>query len=97
MSALVERGSAVVFSYSGSAGLVEIAGDFTGWHLRKLTRSEDNRWEIEFSLEPGEYQYKFLVDGRWVSGTAENARGAARSWEVLDFATGSVNRKLLVH
>jgi 1,4-alpha-glucan branching enzyme len=46
---------------------VFLAGDFTNWHLsaRPLKRKPDGTWHTQILLEPGRYQYKFIVDGQW--------------------------------
>jgi 1,4-alpha-glucan branching enzyme len=46
---------------------VRVTGDFTGWAERGIRLSHDGggRWRTVLSLEPGEYQYRLLVDGAW--------------------------------
>jgi chromosome partitioning protein len=54
-----------------SAGDVRIAGDFNGWvpdrGVRSLIASEgeDRVWTKVLNLEPGTYQYRYVVDGEW--------------------------------
>ncbi|MFH1675153.1 MAG: AAA family ATPase [Pseudomonadota bacterium] len=49
---------------------IQIAGDFNGWmpqHLR-LTYSEGKpMWRKIMRLKPGTYQYKYLIDNKWVA------------------------------
>lgn len=48
---------------------VYIVGDFNHWKMNeesRLARLEDGRWEKRFTLSPGKYRYKFVVDGEWV-------------------------------
>jgi 1,4-alpha-glucan branching enzyme len=48
---------------------VYICGDFNGWQpasLRMIGQSEAGLWEKRLPLQPGRYEYKFLVDGHWV-------------------------------
>jgi len=53
------------------AGDVRIAGDFNGWvpdrGVRSLIASEGQSrvWTKILSLEPGTYQYRYVVDGEW--------------------------------
>jgi hypothetical protein len=53
------------------AGDVRIAGDFNGWvpdrGVRSLIASEGQQrvWTKILSLEPGTYQYRYVVDGEW--------------------------------
>lgn len=49
--------------------LVQIAGDFTNWEPEKLELKENGAgpvWQIVKRLGQGTYQYKYLVDGRWI-------------------------------
>ncbi len=54
-----------------AAGDVRIAGDFNGWvpdrGIRSLIASEGQTrvWTKILSLEPGTYQYRYVVDGEW--------------------------------
>ena len=46
---------------------VQLVGDFTGWADRPidLKRQKDGVWRATVPLEPGAYQYRFVVDGQW--------------------------------
>lgn len=49
---------------------VRIAGDFNNWNPETLFFSEtfnESRWQKRFSLKPGSYRYKYLLDGQWIS------------------------------
>lgn len=54
-----------------TAGDVRIAGDFNGWvpdrGVRSLIASEGESrvWTKILTLEPGTYQYRYVVDGEW--------------------------------
>lgn len=47
---------------------VFVAGDFNGWDPRALPmkRHKEGLWKAKLRLPPGRYEYKFLVDGKWV-------------------------------
>ena len=48
---------------------VRIAGDFNNWYPEPLFFSdalEEPRWRKRFSLKPGAYRYKYLLDGQWI-------------------------------
>lgn len=47
------------------ATCVELAGDFNGWGspLQRLTRDESGWWRARVELAPGEYRFKYLIDG----------------------------------
>ena len=49
------------------AAEVFLAGDFNDWNLRKhpMQKEPGGLWKKTTMLFPGEYEYKFLVDGRW--------------------------------
>ncbi|MEO8201602.1 MAG: isoamylase early set domain-containing protein [Gemmatimonadota bacterium] len=52
-----------------AATRVTLVGDFNNWDpdATPLVRSEHGRWETVVPLEPGRYQFTFVVDGsRWV-------------------------------
>jgi hypothetical protein len=49
------------------AGVVALAGTFNNWDQSQLVCTrEDAAWVCRVDLEPGEYAYKFIVDGNWV-------------------------------
>jgi len=53
------------------AGSVYIAGDFNGWDTRSHPLRPDKRgetgeiWQRIVYLEPGAYEYRFIVDDQW--------------------------------
>jgi len=60
----------VIFSYRPAAGAssVYLAGTFNNWSPTATAMSDedgDGIYEIRLKLEPGNYQYKFVVDGQW--------------------------------
>ncbi|MEW5693826.1 MAG: glycogen-binding domain-containing protein [Candidatus Hydrogenedentota bacterium] len=46
---------------------VYVAGDWNNWSpdADLMTKNSQGLWEIDLDLMPGEYQYKFVVDGEW--------------------------------
>lgn len=46
---------------------VLVAGDFTGWDRVpvSLKKQKAGVWKKVVSLEPGQYEYRYLVDGQW--------------------------------
>ena len=52
---------------AGSAKEVLLAGDFTGWEKTpiKLRKGDRGTWRTTVLLAPGQYHYKFVVDGKW--------------------------------
>jgi 1,4-alpha-glucan branching enzyme len=56
---------------------VHVCGEFNDWSPTCLPMIGDpavGLWEKRLILEPGRYQYKFVVDGKWVHdpGAGEN-------------------------
>ena len=86
---LQANGTVVFTYYNPDAKAVELAGDFNDWvasQEAKLETKKKGLWAKTFSLKPGKYQYKFVVDGQWVTDPA-NPQTAMDS-------TGNVNSLL---
>ena len=68
-SSLPVHAEPVVFSIAApDAKQVFLAGEMTDWDAgkRAMQRDASGIWRTSLDLEPGEYLYKFVVDGRWV-------------------------------
>jgi len=50
------------------ATAVHISGQFNDWaaDADPLTKGDDDIWRVTLSLAPGQYEYKFVVDGTWM-------------------------------
>ena len=51
------------------ARVVQAAGDFNGWNPSRtpLEQAPNGAWTVTLPLEPGRYEYQFVVDGeRWI-------------------------------
>ena len=49
---------------------VQVAGDFNNWNPKKgvlLDTEGQGIWSKVLPLEPGTYQYRFVVDGQWLA------------------------------
>ena len=67
------RAEPVSFSLAApEARQVFLAGEMTGWDQgkRAMTRGSDGVWRLQLDLAPGQWLYKFVVDGRWVHDPA---------------------------
>jgi 1,4-alpha-glucan branching enzyme len=55
---------------------VSLAGDFNGWNVTAtpMARGEDGSWRATMELPPGEYEYKFYVDGTWWNDPHDHKR-----------------------
>lgn len=58
------------------ARTVSVTGNFNGWGYPGfiMTRDRRGRWKVNLSLEPGTYQYRFIVDEAWQNDPASRAR-----------------------
>jgi hypothetical protein len=69
---------AVTFRYVPLPGevirSVSLRGSFNNWGEWPMEREPDGSWAITVCLEPGEYQYKFYINGQWPKDMA-TARG----------------------
>ena len=72
------------------ANEVCIAGSFNDWHpsVTPMIHLDDGKWVKELDLPPGRYEYRFVVDGRWIDDPAAN--------ETVPNPHGGVNAVLLV-
>ena len=58
------------FEFSApEAGEVYLAGEFNNWDVQATPMKKDKNgiWKTALSLQPGRYEYRFFVDGNWVS------------------------------
>jgi len=54
----------------GAGADVQVAGEFNGWTPQAAERRETG-WELKLNLQPGRYQYKWVVDGNWLVDTTQ--------------------------
>lgn len=65
-----QEGDLVRFTlHAPDAQSVFLAGTFNAWQpdATPMERCEQGEWMTSLQLEPGRYEYKFIVDGEWVS------------------------------
>lgn len=58
----------IMFSFESSdAKEVILMGDFNNWNPKKhpMKKDDNGKWTKAVILPPGQYEYKFLVDGQW--------------------------------
>ncbi|MEW6381991.1 MAG: isoamylase early set domain-containing protein [bacterium] len=52
--------------HSPEAHNVSLVGDFNNWdYTQSMKKDKDGNWKARLDLEPGRYQYRYLVDGEW--------------------------------
>ncbi len=68
MNTFIGIGDTVLFILDGHTDAKEVylTGSFNAWKERELSMKKNNmHWELNYVLGPGNYQYKFIVDGQW--------------------------------
>jgi len=66
---LMDQGKVVFRFQDPQASTVYVVGEFNNWtpnQEARLERNAEGIFETRIALEPGIYQYRFIVDGRWV-------------------------------
>ena len=67
----VTEGGVQFVCYAPKAHRVVIVGDFNSWSTAAdpmYDREEKGAWSITLPLQPGRYEYKFLIDGeKWIA------------------------------
>src|SRR5262249_41540076 len=75
--------------HAPQAKSVLVAGTFNNWDPQKSRLQRDgDGWKANISLAPGRYEYRFVVDGEWI--TDPNCKETVRN----DY--GSTNAVLVV-
>lgn len=74
-NSVLQIGKQQMFTLEGfaKAEKVTLLGSFNNWHDGELVMTKvNNRWELPYSLGPGNYQYAFKVDDKWVDRATGN-------------------------
>ncbi len=55
--------------YDPNAGKVFLAGSFNNWSTTQtpMNKNQEGTWSTTLNLDPGEHEYKFVVDGAWIT------------------------------
>ncbi len=63
-----DRGPGVWFIVAyPEAKQVSVVGDFTDWEPKSLKKEERGVWAVKLDLEPGRYEYNFVInERRWI-------------------------------
>jgi len=73
MNSFVGIGDTVIFKLKGfnSAENVILSGSFNSWSTNELLMNKtSDGWELPYVIGAGNYEYKFIVDGRWMPDPA---------------------------
>ena len=69
----------IILTFSAQeAREVTVAGDFNGWSpdAAPLEKTGDGDWAVRLMLRSGQYEYRFVVDGRWCEDPQASGRAA---------------------
>lgn len=73
----VVNGTTVTFNYYGPTDkTVNLAGEMNGWSATATSFTYNEKtgfWTVEKKLEPGKYEYKFVVNGNWITDPRNEA------------------------
>lgn len=70
LNSILYKGKSTYFKLEGYpfAKRVFLAGNFNQWNPRQLRMHKDgDSWVYKVNLPPGNYYYKFIVDGNWMT------------------------------
>lgn len=73
VNSLLSIGETYLFKLNGyaTAKKVVFTGDFNGWNDSELVMNKtSDGWQLPYVLAPGNYEYKFIVDGKWLTDPA---------------------------
>ncbi len=66
----------ILFTFeASSARSVYLTGNFNRWSATEnpMRKDRSGTWTTRISLKPGNYQYKFVIDGTWQEDPRANA------------------------
>lgn len=55
---------------------VSLAGDFNGWRPQAMQRQKDGTFVRVVPVAPGPHEYKYIVEGEWVTDPDVNVWAA---------------------
>jgi 1,4-alpha-glucan branching enzyme len=75
-SSRVSKKKAILSLHSPHAENVFVAGTFNDWdpHKDPLKKNTKGQWKTAKYLEPGIYEYRFVVDGVWMDDPSCKSR-----------------------
>jgi len=72
-NSVIGIGDSIIFRLKGfqNAKEVILSGNFNAWNSGELYMDKNSGgWEIAYVLGPGNYEYKYIVDGKWITDPA---------------------------
>ncbi|HLL90891.1 MAG TPA: glycogen-binding domain-containing protein [Tepidisphaeraceae bacterium] len=81
MTKLIETGRVEFRFFRPGASIVKVAGEFTRWDREPLAMqsSGDGWWTAAAAIDPGEYRFRYVADGKWYTDFAANGVEATRA------------------
>lgn len=73
VNSVLSKGDTTFFQLEGyrDAKVVILSGDFNNWNTAELIMQKTSLgWQLPYVLPPGNYAYKFIVDGTWITDPA---------------------------
>jgi 1,4-alpha-glucan branching enzyme len=70
VNSVLELGEVTTFTLKGytEARSAILTGSFNGWNTAEVQMTKTaTGWMATYALAPGNYEYKFIVDGRWMA------------------------------
>jgi len=88
-NSVLRYGKPHLFQLKGfeNAKTVSLSGSFNGWKKDELIMNKTSAgWELAYTLGPGNYQYKYIVDGKWISDPDSqlNSANSANSFLIIE-------------
>jgi pullulanase len=70
---------AVLFTYQPAPGeavqSVSVRGSMNNWGEAAMAKGADGNWSVTIELKPGDYQYKYFINGQWPGNMKTGAGG----------------------
>jgi hypothetical protein len=88
-NSVIRFGKPYFFKLNGleNAKQVVVSGSFNGWKQDELFMNKTlEGWELPYTLGAGNYEYKFVVDGKWLTDPANpiGSSGSGNSFLIID-------------
>ncbi len=89
LAASLAHAEEVRFTFTPPEGFdvesVSLRGSFNGWGETPMERGADGSWSVTIDLAPGEYGYKFFINGEWPKDMATWLDGGPVDPEADDY------------
>lgn len=86
-NSVIHIGNPNMFRLNGytNAKQVVVAGSFNDWKKYELVMNKTaTGWELPYTLGPGNYEYKFLVDGNWIKDPNNSNESSDNSYFIIE-------------